>query len=124
MPCDNGTIDNLHTYIDILSQISAMCTKYNAEHVCIGGDMNVDLSRIRSQNTYALKQFIVDEQLHFVLGSQNSDVSHTYVSLSSNAHTTIDHFILSKYLCDNVHKYAVLDNIDNPSDGVLSLVGR
>ena len=31
MPCDNNSIDSLNVYVDTLTQMSAICSKYNAE---------------------------------------------------------------------------------------------
>ena len=55
MPCDNDNADSLDLYVDILTQISALCDKYDAQHICIGGDLNTDLTRIHSQNTILKK---------------------------------------------------------------------
>ena len=48
MPFDNNAVDSLHVYVDVLTQISAVCDKYCAEYICIGGDMNTDLTRLHS----------------------------------------------------------------------------
>ena len=44
MPCDNDNVDSLHVYVNILTQISALCDKYGEQHICIGSDLNTDLT--------------------------------------------------------------------------------
>ena len=95
MPCDNNNIASLHVYVDILTQISAICSKYDAEYICIGGDMNTDLVRLQSQNTQALVQFAAKENLQFALNHSISDITHTFTSFAFDSFSTIDHFIIT-----------------------------
>ena len=44
MPCDVNDVMNISEYDDVLNTISMMCTKHNAEYICIAGDMNTDFS--------------------------------------------------------------------------------
>ena len=75
-----------------------MIAKYCAQHICIGSDLNPDLARIYSQNTMALKRFVVNECLLFALNNSNSNVSHTFTSFSANTISKIDHFILTDFI--------------------------
>ena len=58
MSCDMNNVENLNDYEDILGEISTICFHHDAEYMCIGGDMNTDLSRERSWHTGALKHFV------------------------------------------------------------------
>ena len=41
MPCDTNNDSNIDDYHSILSESSTLCTKQNAEHICIAGDVNI-----------------------------------------------------------------------------------
>ena len=51
MPCDLKNHRSIGKYEPVLSDISSLCIKYNAEYVCIGGDFNTQFSRGESLNT-------------------------------------------------------------------------
>ena len=51
MPCDLNDHLSIGKYESVLSEISSLCIKYNAEYVCIGGDFNTQFSRHESFNT-------------------------------------------------------------------------
>ena len=116
MPCDNNNIDSLHVYVDILTQISAICSKYDAEYICIGGDMNTDLVRLQSQNTQALIQFAAKESLQFALNHSISDITHTFTSFAFDSFSTIDHFIVTSSLYQAIKSYTTCDDVMNQSD--------
>ena len=92
-------------YVDILTQISAICSKYEAEYICIGGDMNTDLVRLQSQNTQAPIQFAAKESLQFALNHSISDITHTFTSLAFDSFSTIDHFIVTSSLYQAIKSY-------------------
>ena len=116
MPCDNNNIDSLHVYVDILTQISAISSKYDAEYICIGGDMNTDLVRLQSQNTQALIQFAAKESLQFALNHSISDITHTFTSFAFDSFSTIDHFIVTSSLYQAIKSYTTCDDVMNQSD--------
>ena len=116
MPCDNNAVDSLHVYVDVLTQISTVCDKYCAEYICIGGDMNTDLTRLHSHNTIALNRFVVTEGLNFALNHSTSNVSHTYNSFSVGTISNIDHFIVTDSIFQCISSYYTCDEIDNQSD--------
>ena len=45
MSYDVNDVMNISEYDDVLNTISMMCTKQNADYICIAGDMNTDFSR-------------------------------------------------------------------------------
>ena len=116
MPCDNNNIASLHVYVDILTQISAICSKYDAEYICIGGDMNTDLVRLQSQNTQALIQFASKESLQSALNHSISDITHTFTSFAIDSFSTIDHFIVTSSLYQAIKSYTTCDDVMNQSD--------
>ena len=61
MPCDINNDRNIDEYHSILSEISTLCMKQNAEHICIAGDMNTELTRHNSWHTNGIKRFVTDE---------------------------------------------------------------
>ena len=54
MPCDNSDVNSITDYENVLSEISSLCLHHNAEHICIVGDMNTDISRSHSRHTRLL----------------------------------------------------------------------
>ena len=44
MPCDLNDHLSIGKYESVLSEISLLCIKHNAEYVCIGGDFNTQFS--------------------------------------------------------------------------------
>ena len=71
IPCDVNYVMNISEYDDVLNTISMMCTKHNAEYMCIAGDMNTDFSRAESFQTKSPLQFIRNEQLYLSLYHEN-----------------------------------------------------
>ena len=67
MPCDNSDVNSITDYENVLSDISSLCLHHNAEHICIVGDMNTDISRSYSRHTRLLLQFVENEQLYLAL---------------------------------------------------------
>ena len=49
MPCDNSDVNCITDYENVLSEISSLCLHHKAEHICIVGDMNTDISRSHSR---------------------------------------------------------------------------
>ena len=54
MPCDTSNNKHLFEYNMILSDISKCCMDNSVSNCIIGGDMNIDISRICSGNTISL----------------------------------------------------------------------
>ena len=94
MPCDNNSIDSLHVYVDTLTQMSAICSKYNAEYICIGGDIYM-YWWLHSQNTLSLNKYVITEELKFALHHSISSVLHTFSSFSTSSFSILDHFIVN-----------------------------
>ena len=68
MACDNNNIDNLHLCADILTQISAIYSKYAAEYMCIGEDDIYGFNQMAFTNTpNVLNQFITKEILQIAI---------------------------------------------------------
>ena len=53
-----------------------MCLHHNAEHICIVGDMNTDISRSHSRHTRLLLQFVENEQLYLALNFSDKNVKY------------------------------------------------
>ena len=92
-------------YENVLSEISSLCLHHNAEHICIVGDMNTDISRSHSRHTRLLLQFVENEQLYLALNFSNKNVKYTYYNNYHHMHSIIDHFILSQCLFDLIISY-------------------
>ena len=91
--------------------------KQNAEHICIAGDMNTELTRQNSWHTNGIKRFVTDESLYFAHEHPTSNIEYSYFNTTYNTFTIIDHFIVTKHLYDSIVKhYSLCDEVDNQSD--------
>ena len=59
MICDLNDHFSIGKYESVLSEISSLCIKYNAEYVCIGGPFNAQFSRRESLNTKTIYSLLV-----------------------------------------------------------------
>ena len=74
MPCDSTTNANLDDYYnDVLSVISQFCATHNVVNCVIGGDLNTDVSRIRSGNTISLHNYMDKENLFLAINNNNNN---------------------------------------------------
>ena len=65
MPCDDRRPDgNLTEYIDTLNEIDIICNSVQVDLVCIGGDLNTDLSR-NTHQTYELINYVSEHGYSF-----------------------------------------------------------
>ena len=55
MSCDITDAAKWIEYETVLLEIYTLCIQYNAQHRCIVGDMNTDITRWQSQHTQTLK---------------------------------------------------------------------
>ena len=76
MPCDSTTNTNLADYNEVLSVISNFCATYNVVNCVIGGDVNTDISRIKSGNTISLQNFIEKENLFLAINEVINTVTY------------------------------------------------
>ena len=101
----------------MLSEISSLCIKYNAEYVCIGGDFNTQFSRRESLNTKTILQFIGEENLYVPLYHSYVNVDYSYSNVSTNAYSIIDHVIVLSNLSDVISSYySICNDVENKSD--------
>ena len=117
LPCDTTNHENLCEYNMILTDIAKYCAENDASNCIIGGDMNTDLSRVKSGNTISLHKFISEENLSFVLKDRPNSVDYTYKGMNNNV-SLIDHFIVSENICSRIEGYYSQDSIDNLSDHI------
>ena len=80
MPCDCNESENLNECDNIMSEISLLCVKYNAEYVCITGDLNTGFTRTSSWHTKFMNTFIKNENLYAVVKHVKTNVDYTYVN--------------------------------------------
>ena len=66
-PCDTTIHEYLCECNMILTDIAKCCAENDVSNCIIGGDMNTDLSRVKSGNAISLHKFISEENLSFVL---------------------------------------------------------
>ena len=104
MPCDSTTNTNLDDYNEVLSVISNFCATHNVVNCVIGGDVNTDISRIKSGNTISLQNFIEKENLFLAVNEVINTVTHTYTGIN-NTSSLIDHFIMSENMCLLANNY-------------------
>ena len=92
-PCDTTIHENLCECNTILTDIAKCCAENDVSNCIIGGDMNTDLSRVKSGNAISLHKFISEENLSFVLKDKPISIDYTYIGMNNNV-SLIDHFIV------------------------------
>ena len=117
MPCDSTTNVNLEDYNDVLSVISHFCATHNVVNCVIGGDLNTDVSRIRSENIISLHNFMDNENLFLAINEVINTVNFTYKDIN-NSVSLIDQFIMTENRCVLAKKCYTMDSVDNLSDHV------
>ena len=111
MPCDDNTDEHFEIYGDILYELTNLFDLYRGYDIIIGGDFNVDFSRMYSRNLNIVRQFINDEQLTCVSQRCSKD---EYTYQKGRFRSFIDHFLVSERL-NNCNFYISHDG-DNFSD--------
>ena len=112
MPNDDNSNMNYEIYGEVLYEISAIIEKYDDYDIMIGGDFNVDFTRVNSRNLNLLKQFLLIEDLE----CSTRDILNNNFTRQDNlgSRSFLDHFICSKNVeYSNVN---VLYDGDNLSD--------
>ena len=112
MPCDSNT--NRDIYSDTLSVISDVCNDNIYDYVIIGGDLNTDFSRLMSNHTVQLLEFL--SELNMYCPVVDYPVADTYQSKINGDTSTVDHFLISNTLYGNVPAYYSIAEGQNMSD--------
>ena len=111
MPNDDNCDSSFNEYGDILCEISSIIQLYDSSDIILGGDFNVDFSRVNSRNLQLLKQFLDYEPL---LCASLQVISNNFTrECSLGNRSFIDHFIVSSNFNYNVD---VLYDGNNLSD--------
>ena len=118
MPTDTShDLLNLSVFNEVLYDVDAInCLHDDVHNIIIGGDLNTDIQRVDSLHSQALQNFC---QSHSLTLSQNltcSTVDFSYVNVSGDAVSLIDHFITSENLVPRITKYECLHDGHNLSD--------
>lgn len=113
MPCDGH--DELK-YLDMLNEIRHMCVLGDIDRIIVGGDFNTELSRSNSEHTSSLLNFVNTERLCLCKNLSISEVDYTYESFINGVRSTLDHFLVSFNLRDDVVAYRSKHSVDNMSD--------
>ncbi len=116
MPCDDKrTNTNLIEYVRVLNDIDIICNSVDVNVVCLGGDINTDLSR-GSYQTKELIQFVNDNLFNLCVNDPCSTVEFTFCSKGRGNQLLIDHFILSENATELLLSYDDVDGANNFSD--------
>ena len=100
MPTDDNSDENFNIYGDILGEISSIIAAHADCEFIIGGDFNVDFSRIHSRNLNLLKDFLEIETLNCAT-LEIAENNFTRVG-SLGEKSFIDHFIVNNNLEYNI----------------------
>ena len=105
MPCDTCyDVANDGVFRDILNDIRSFCAEHDdIGRVLIGGDFNTDFSRNTALHTNSLCEFITKNE-DFVACDMfdEANILYTYKHDASGTQTTIDHFIVSQNMFNNM----------------------
>ena len=118
MPCDTaGSRIATNGFSDALDEVSRIIIDHSdIDYVIMGGDLNTDLSRVRSSHSAPLQDFCTQHSLRFCFDHSCSDVNFTYKNEWTGVKTTLDHFIVTDNLFSLLSEYFSPDEIDNFSD--------
>merc|ERR1739842_50974 len=105
--------EELDEFFEILAEVKDIVSKYSPINVIIGGDFNCDLGRNNFQSR-ALESFVENENLHFCINNNVSNVP--YTRTLNQSFSTIDHCIVSDNLSSNIYRYETMFIPDNFSD--------
>jgi exonuclease III len=116
MPCDGSYRDPMgQSYEDVLMDIGALVEGATYDHVIVGGDLNTDFNRLRSQHVSLFTEFCRVQNLYLCREHPNSNVDFTFVSASANSRSEIDHIAVSQGLRDRVIEYGSVHDGGNVS---------
>ena len=88
--------------------------KQDAEHICIPGDINAELTQQNSWHTNGIKRIITDESFYF---AHKHPIEYRYFNTTYNIFTIIDNFIVTKHMYDSIIRHnSLCDEVDNQSD--------
>lgn len=114
MPYENSD-SNIDEFSDHLFTVERLIVNNLDCHIIIGGDFNVDFSRVRA-HTALLRSFCANQDLHVAIEHPNSSVDYTY-QFSMTRFSILDHFLLSPALFNYLMTSAtVIHDINNLSD--------
>ena len=83
MPCDLNVHSTTILYQDVLHDIDSCISNHDdIEYVIIGGDLNTDVTRLRSNHTNALRAFCQRNDLQLCLELSIANVDFTYESVT------------------------------------------
>ena len=106
--------DKHDEYQETLLTLSDICSSSDIDRIIIGGDMNVDTSRVGDRNLGSFQAFANRESLK--LGVQYKEVDYTYESKINGSRSTLDYFLVSDNLFNQIVDYKVSHAVDNFSD--------
>ena len=97
--------------------MSHFCATHKVVNCVIGGDLNTDVSRIRSGNNISLHNYMDRENLFLAINEVINTVKFTYKGIN-NFVSLLDHFIMTENLCLLAKNYYTMDSVVNLSDHV------
>jgi hypothetical protein len=114
MPYDDGSLDSVCRILSVFSEIESLLDNIPiTEPYIVMGDWNCDINRGRRMDEH-LKIFLDDNDLFGCENKFYQGVINTYKKGDYSAH--IDHILCPKYLCDDIIKCEILDDLMNTSD--------
>ena len=117
MPCDSHTLHDSDEFSVVLSEIDSVIALHDdIDFVLLGGDFNVDISRVGSSHLRMLEEFCNSHSLIFCHSLHLSNVDYTYKNEFTGVQSTLDHFIVSKNLLNSIVLYSTRHDGDNISD--------
>ena len=114
MPCDKGSNTGNTEYEDILFDIGCVIEKTQYDHIIICGDFNTSFERTNGQ-TLALTCFLRTHNLISTWDHVKSKKDYTYINISLNHKSCIDHFCVSANIFAGVTDNYILYDHDNIS---------
>ena len=116
MPCESRDRDS-NDFFHVLLEIRSVIDRFpDVNNVIIGGDLNTDLGRTGSSYADSLRDFCAENHLRLCIEHPRSCVDYTYRNEFTQVNSTIDHFIVSENIMNDLDMYACKKDGDNLSD--------
>ena len=96
-----SSVDSINELTRTYNDISSIIRQFPNHHIIVGGEFNTSFQR-PGHALYQLLSFMENEALKCCLFHSSSDIKFTFESKANSSRSTIDHFLLSEALFDNV----------------------
>lgn len=109
LPCDNHKqCEEDPNFLSCIAELDEFIARSKCDHLIVGGDMNVDLSR-NNAHSKCLSEFASRHNLLFAWKHANAKENAIYVNETLSHYSCIDYFMIDKIFYDEIENHVVDD---------------